>query len=109
MSELCLLNKEVSGFLPVLCGCVNLYLIGFCATFGFLGNTAGAASWEVPIFTVLLGSDWTSSLLGLRVSESKGLYYVERFRNQAPRSSQTLKAFSGNGGRVGIWKIKRYL
>lgn len=54
-SELCLLNKEVSGFLPVLCGWVNLYLSGFCAAFGFLGDTLGAASWEVPIFTVLLG------------------------------------------------------
>lgn len=98
MSELCLLDKEVSGFLPVLCDWVNPYLSGFCATFGFLGDTAGAASWEVPIFSVLLGSDWTSLLLDLRVSERKGLYYVERCRNHALRSSQTLKSFSRNGG-----------
>lgn len=41
MSELCLLNKEVSGFLPVLCDCVNPYLSGFVQHLVFLGTQPG--------------------------------------------------------------------
>lgn len=50
MKELCLLNKEVSGFLPVLYDWVNPYLRRICAAFGSLGDHKGTTSWEVPIF-----------------------------------------------------------
>lgn len=52
MSELCLLDKEVSGFLPVLCGWVDLYLRRFCAAFGFLGDAGelahGSSDFQCP-------------------------------------------------------------
>lgn len=98
------LTKKFLDF--CLCRVAGLILIwgGSVQPLVFLG-TQGGWSWEVPIFSVLLGSDWTSLLSGRGrggVSERKGLYYVERRQNRAPRSFQTLKAFSENGWERGL-------
>lgn len=57
------------------------------------GCIVGSSDFQCPAgFGLDEFAEWSGG-----VSERKGFYYVERRQNRAPRSFQTLKAFSENG------------